>query len=98
MIEPTVGRVVWYHPAASDPGGVVPGDVQAALIAHVWDDRCVNLAVFDSNGGPYSRTSVHLAQDNEAAGPGEAEWIPYQKGQAAKAEQLESELANASKS
>lgn len=85
MIQPTVGRIVWYHPTLSDPGGTVPGSVQAAIITCVWSDTCINLCVFDPDGIPYGRTSVYLLQDrNEDPGaPGYAEWMPYQKGQAA---------------
>ena|SRR3990167_5588436 len=90
MIQPTVGRIVWYHPSPSDPGGVVPGDIQAAIIAYVWSETCINLCVFDPDGLPYSRTSVYLQQDE---GVGQslpyATWMPYQKGQAAKTEELE---------
>ena len=90
MIQPTVGRIVWYHPNLSDPGGIVPGTVQAAIIAHVWNDSCVNLGVFDPDGLPYSRTSVYLQQDEgvDQSLP-YATWMPYQKGQAVKTEELE---------
>lgn len=89
-IKPTVGRVVHYHESPGDPG-----KEQAALIAYVHSDNCINLAVFDVNGLNYSRTSVPLVQDGEpipTAG-GFATWMPYQVGQAAKTEQLEKELA-----
>lgn len=88
MITPTVGRVVWYWPT-----GRVEGQPQVALIAHVWSDTCVNLAIFDDNGVPYPKppTSVLLVQDgNERPNGGHfCEWMPYQKGQAAKTEALE---------
>ena len=48
----------------------------------------MNLSVIDANGVPHSRTSVELIQDACPA-PGGAsycEWMPYQKGQAAKTE------------
>jgi len=88
MIQSTVGRVVWYW----DVSGTIPEQTQphAALIAHVWTDRMVNLVVFDANGVPYSRTSVTLVQDGDEKPQGRfCEWMPYQKGQAAKTEQLE---------
>ncbi len=89
MISPTIGRVVWYYPV-----GHIPGEQpQVALIAHVWSETCVNLAIFDGNGIPYAKppTSVLLVQDgNERPGGGNfCEWMPYQKGQAAKTEALE---------
>lgn len=95
MIKPTVGRVVWFHPNGSSPAndGVQP---LAALVAYVWGDAMVNIAGFDSNGLPFSRTSVMLVQDDSpATNPGGApwcEWMPYQKGQAAKTEALEAQL------
>ena len=89
MIKPTIGRVVWYHPVGST------SDEQplAAIIAHVWSDTCVNLAVFDSNGVAINQTSVFLHQgEGEVPASSFAEWMPFQKGQAAKVEQLESQL------
>ncbi len=97
MIIPTVGRVVLYWPSGRSP---TPGiDVQpcAAIVAHVHSNTCVNLAIFDDNGCPNPKppTSIRLLQDGEErpAGGNYCEWMPYQKGQAAKAETLEKELA-----
>ena len=86
MIEPTVGRIVWYHPG--------PTGVHAAIITHVHGDDCVNLVIFDANGVPYQRTSVTLLQGEKPEWLTEnyAEWMPYQKGQAAKTEQLKAAL------
>ncbi len=96
MIKPSIGRVVWYHPSPSDPGSHNPGDIHAAIIARVWSDTCINVAVFDSNGVAYSRTSVLLLQpvdeQETPTGGGYAEWMPYQIGQAGKAEQLQSKV------
>jgi len=84
MIKPTVGRVVWYWPKnhGSQP--------HAAIVAHVWSDTCVNLAIFDSNGVPVANppTSVLLLQEgNERPTGGNfCEWMPYQIGQAKKHE------------
>jgi hypothetical protein len=65
-------------------------------VTHVWNDRMVNLAVFDSNGVAHSKTSVPLLQDDDPK-PEHGffcEWMPFQKGQAAKTEALESQLAD----
>ena len=94
-IKPTVGRIVWYTPYQSDTFPFQAGQPLAAIVCGVWSDTCVNLAVFDVNGNSHSRTSVLLWQDNsEAPKPsvGYAEWMPYQKGQAAKVEQLQQQL------
>ena len=86
MIPPTVGRVVWYHPTQQDPG-IPPGDQPlAAIITHVWNARMVNLVVFASEGVPFAKTSVRLAQDDDVAELGQAQWMPYQVGQAKKHE------------
>ena len=95
MIKPTVGRVVWYHPDRnSAESGFASSETCAAIIAHVWSDTCVNLAVFDANGVAHNRTSVYLLQDgSERPGSSYCEWMPYQKGQAAKTEALEAKIA-----
>lgn len=94
MIQPTIGRVVWFFPSGHQHGH----QPHAALIAHVWSDTCVNLAIFNANGQPYADppTSVLLVQDgNEVPSGGNyCTWMPYQKGQAAKAESLEMQLAS----
>ncbi len=100
MIDPTVGRVVWYHPTAEelDKHGhapPAPGQPLAAHIASLQSPRIINLMVLDANGNPFSRTAVYLLQDDET--PPEdlayAAWMPYQKGQAAKTEALEAKTA-----
>ena len=93
MIEPTIGRVVWYTPNDIDKERVAcNGQKHAALVTHVWNNRMVNLAIYDSNGCAYNRTSVPLKQEGDyidASESGYCEWMPYQKGQAARAEALE---------
>lgn len=88
MIKPTVGRVVWFFPPKDKNPNLQP---HAALVAHVHNDRLVNLAVFNENGENYSRTSVQLLQDEDAAPEVGfyAQWMPYQVGQAAKNEQAQ---------
>lgn len=97
MIKPTVGRVVHYRPGNADIDGAMVrnGDQPlAAIITCVWSDSCVNLVVFDANGVLHSRTSVLLLQDGNPRPRGSfCEWMPYQKGQAAKTDELEKELS-----
>jgi hypothetical protein len=93
MIQPTIGRVVWYR-ERDQPKDAQPN---AALIAYVHSDTMVNLAVFDFNGVARSETSVYLHQGDDDFDPGDryCEWMPYQQGQAAKTEALQKQLQEA---
>lgn len=97
-IVPTVGRVVWFTPSHDSVRPRIAGLPLAAMIVGVWSDTCVNLAVFDANGDSFGQTSVPLIQDETAIKPDGfyAEWMPYQKGQAAKTEALEQKLCSGS--
>lgn len=70
-ILPTVGRVVWFTPSRLTGDGrfahIDGRKPLAAIVAHVFSDALVNLAVFGSNGQPHSRTSVPLVQEGEAS-------------------------------
>jgi hypothetical protein len=90
-IFPTVGRVVWFTPSRLTGDGrfahIDGRKPLAAIVAHIFNDALVNLAVFDSNGQSHSRTSVPLVQEGEAK-PEHGyfcSWMPYQVGQAANA-------------
>ncbi len=88
MIKPTVGRIVWYRPRSTDNVARNGEQPLAAMITGVHSDAHVNLVVFDVNGIAHSRSSVLLLQDGDTApeAGGYAEWMPYQKGQAAATE------------
>lgn len=97
-ITPTVGRVVWFRPASNAASaGFAPTACCAAIIAHVHSDSLINIAAFDCNGTAHAFTSVPLVQDGEAKPENGyyAEWMPYQKGQAAKAEKLAADSTTA---
>lgn len=82
MIQPTIGRVVWYWPRLRNPG-TQSSQPQAAIVTWVHSDVLVNLVVFDANGRPSGRTSVELYQGQPDRPDGEyCEWMPYQVGQA----------------
>lgn len=87
MIKPTIGRVVHFHPE--------PNVTHAAIVTYVWSATLVNLVHFDPNGVSHGITSVPLVQDEAQAENYHmyCEWMPYQKGQAAKTESLEKEIA-----
>lgn len=94
MIKPTVGRVMWYWPNVKDRGD----QPLCALVTRVCGDHSVNLVVFASDGTPSDTTAVPIVQDGGPYSIGDspyAEWMPYQKGQAAKTEALEAKIAAA---
>lgn len=98
LIKPTVGRVVHYVPSKADH--INHNDQPlAAIITYVWNDRMVNLVVFDSNGVPQNRTSVTLSQPDDLHIPfgSYCQWMEYQIGQAALTEAFASNLATATK-
>jgi hypothetical protein len=101
MIEPTVGRIVLYHPHVDEKEHLTappaPGAPLAAMIAGVESPRIINLLVADAHGNPFGRAGVFLVQDGETP-PTDisyAEWMAYQKGQAAKTEKLETQISGA---
>ena len=103
-IIPTVGRVVYFTPAAVDAQSIIPdwqSGVCAALVTAVHNENCVNLTVFDANGQHHARCSVcHVSTLPEVPEGGVQkydtwDWMPYQKGQAAKTEQLEAKFGDA---
>lgn len=104
IIKPTVGRKVWFRPngggqlqkpGISPPEFGYPVDLGGqpldATVVYVWNDRMVNLLVVDHYGNQFIATSVMLVQpdvDHPVAGS-YAEWMPYQQGQAKKAESVD---------
>jgi len=95
VIQPTLGRIVWFTPSQHDKLVTENDGHCAAIVTKVWNERMVNLTVFDANGNSLPRTSVPLIQEGDIKPDGccYCEWMPYQKGQAARAEALEKELA-----
>lgn len=103
MIQPTIGRVLWYWPTNQDVTEgmfAYPGSEQpfAATVAFVHGDRMVNLSVTDHCGKVHEKRSVTLLQDGDTvrgAKAGYAEWMPFQKGQAAKTDEILAQTAKA---
>lgn len=89
MIEPTIGRKVWFRPngATHLNGGAFSNfnedQPMDASVAYVHGERMVNLQVIDHAGVPHAVMSVHFRQpeDHEPVGM-YCEWMPYQVGQA----------------
>jgi hypothetical protein len=99
MIKPTNGRVVLFTPSSADvtlrqPFVDYGNRPMTAHVSHVWSDRCVNLDVIGPDGRHYSRSSVVLLQDDDPQPEAGyfAEWMAYQKGQAAKGDADVAEL------
>jgi hypothetical protein len=68
MIKPTVGNIVLFTPLETDVNAFsATNQPLAAIIAHVWSDNMVNLAIFDGNGLAFNRISVPFIQDGDPA-------------------------------
>lgn len=95
IITPTIGRKVWYRHDGLQTTDINGGQINVvsygdqpmdATVIYVWHDRMVNLRITDHAGNTFALSSVHLVQQGDVT-PGYryCEWMPYQKGQAAKA-------------
>lgn len=84
---PTVGRVVYYKSLGS-PNGEFESTDRAAIITQVHNATCVGLCILNPNGMYFNESVV---QGQEA---GKWDWMPFQKGQAAKTEELERYIKN----
>lgn len=88
-IDPTVGRVVLFWPRRNDNIAKIPGQPLAAIICAVPEGKpTINLVVFSAHGHTHGYENVTLIQDGEPRPPdGDfAEWMLFQKGQAAATE------------
>jgi hypothetical protein len=84
-MNPTVGRLVYYKSYGS-PGGEFQSEERAAIITAVHSETEVSLCVINPTGF-FFNLSV-----KQGPGPGQWDWMPFQKGQAAKTEELERKL------
>lgn len=82
---PTVGRVVYYK-SYGTPGGEYGSEDRASIITKVHNETCIDLCVFNPTG-LFFNTSVSQGDKG-----GQWDWMPYQKGQASKTEEIEAEL------
>lgn len=91
MIVPTAGRIVWYRAKLLGNSHPKESPEQAAIVVKVHNDRLVNLVVFGHQGQQIPMLAVPLVQQDDEAPSDRSycEWMPYQKGQAAKTEALE---------
>lgn len=86
-MHPTVGRMVYYF-SFGTPNGKYPSTERAAIITAVHNDSCVDLCVLNPTGLFFNQNVV------QGSAPGKWDWMPFQKGQAAKTEELEKKLAD----
>jgi hypothetical protein len=88
MIQPTIGRVIWFYSIAHGCPDVINPQPYPAFVCYVHGDRMINVAGFDSTGVPFARSSVTLLQDDDTIPlyRDYCTWMPYQVGQAKKAE------------
>jgi len=88
MIEPTVGRIVHYRHPARLPSA----NPQAAVITDCRPgDDYIDVIVFSKQHGatPVNYVLLWQGEGTPPSGIPYCEWMPYQKGQAAKTESLE---------
>lgn len=72
MQQPTIGRVVLYHPTPNPKSGLEP---YPAIITHVWSETCVNLAVQQDGSAPIADTLTPTSVMHESqAGEGMTSW------------------------
>jgi hypothetical protein len=91
MIVPTIGRIVLYQRTEDSP--VLPAIV---VRPHPIDagaaSGCVDVCVFSESGANF-HPAIPLEQDEPLGVYPKCFWMDYQKGQAAKTEELEKKLA-----
>lgn len=86
-MKPTVGRIVYYKSFGTPNGEFVPED-RAAIVTGVVDDETVHLCVLNPTGMYFNLNVKH------GSGGGRWDWMPFQKGQAAKTDELKKKLTN----
>jgi len=85
MIQPTIGRIVWFQPAKKEDEPLRDQPF-AAQVAYVHDDGTINIGYLNENGENGSAIRVPLLQegDDTLAGGYFTIWMPYQVQAAAK--------------
>ena len=91
MIEPTIGRVVWYHakPHSGDPPPLFAELPYVALVAGIMPNGLLNLAIWDHAGFAFQRQGVWLAQGDDPVEQGDACWMPAEKEPVSRAAHLD---------
>ena len=102
MITPTVGRMLWVR---RRPGSFDNRQPEAAVVTYVHERAkaarndesvidLINVVGWDAHGATFTVSALYLHQGDEKSAPTSTHacWMPYQQGQAAKAEELERKL------
>lgn len=87
MIEPTNARMMWYQPGNGHTDEQKAGPAWGATVAHVHNNRLINICAFTPEGNPHPVQNVPLLQDDDKPpkdGSSYCFWMPYQIGQAVK--------------
>jgi hypothetical protein len=82
-MKPTVGRIVYYK-SYGTPNGEYKSEERAAIITAVHSDDVVDLCVFNPTGLFFN---TNVVRDETGKG-GTWDWMPYQKGQAKKTDEV----------
>ena len=64
MTRPTVGDTVFYWPKPAERS-FFHQQPFAAVVAHVWGENCVNVAVLSDMGRQFTRESVRIFDNPE---------------------------------
>ncbi len=90
-ITPTVGRIVNYVNTRGPDG--IP-TIRPAIVVDVHSDTCITVFVLRApgDGAPSGIETSRVHSDESLLHTWH--WMPYQKGQAAKTEQLEKQVAD----
>lgn len=90
VAEPTIGRIVYVY-------GYGVAKEMAAIVTDVVSGLTIHACVFSGNGVPEPAYKLPHISERASVHTPWWDWMPYQKGQAAKTEELERELKQASK-
>lgn len=80
-MKPTVGRIVYYKSYGTPNGEYKPED-RAAVVTAVHTETCIDLCVFNPTGLFFNQKVT------QGSNGGQWDWMPYQKGQATKTDDL----------
>lgn len=84
MMQPTVGRMVYFKTRGSNDG-VYPTRDLAAIVTRVYEDGDISVCAFRECG---MNNEVKIKQGQE---PGQWDWMPFQKDQQARVGYVEVE-------